>query len=62
MHRLKRENPELEIVINGGVGSLDDVLVALGHVDGAMVGRAAYHDPWMLARADAACSVPCPRR
>ncbi len=52
VYRLKGENPDLEIVINGGVSSLDDGLAALGQVDGAMIGRAAYHDPWMLARAD----------
>ncbi len=53
VYRLKRESPELEIVINGGVASLDDALARLGRVDGAMIGRAAYHDPWMLAQADA---------
>ncbi|MQA67317.1 MAG: tRNA dihydrouridine(20/20a) synthase DusA [Alphaproteobacteria bacterium] len=53
VHRLKAENPDLEIVLNGGVGSLDNALAHLGHVDGVMIGRAAYHDPWMLADVDA---------
>jgi len=52
VYRLKRENPELEIAINGGVLSLDAALAHLAHVDGVMIGRAAYHDPWMLAGAD----------
>lgn len=52
VHRLKREFPELVIVINGGIESLDAALVQLTHVDGVMIGRAAYHDPWVLARAD----------
>ncbi len=52
VHRLKSENPELEIVINGGIASLDAALAHLADLDGVMIGRAAYHDPWMLARAD----------
>src|SRR5690606_26471299 len=50
--RLKRERPELEIVINGGILSLDQALDHLERVDGAMIGRAAYQDPWCLAEAD----------
>ena len=49
VYRLKRDFPELEIVINGGlteVGQVDDVLQ---HVDGAMIGRQAYHQPYFLA-------------
>jgi tRNA-dihydrouridine synthase A len=53
VYRLKAEHPALEIVINGGIASLDEVLGHLGQVDGVMIGRAAYHDPWMLAVADA---------
>ena len=52
VHRLKRENPELEIAINGGIKSLDEALAHLADLDGVMIGRAAYHDPWMLAKAD----------
>jgi tRNA-dihydrouridine synthase A len=49
VYRLKREFPGIEIVINGGltgIGQVDDVL---GHVDGAMIGRQAYHQPYFLA-------------
>ena len=52
VHRLKREFPHLEIVINGGIGSLDEAAAHLREVDGVMIGRAAYQDPWMLAEAD----------
>ncbi|HEX9808342.1 MAG TPA: tRNA dihydrouridine(20/20a) synthase DusA [Alphaproteobacteria bacterium] len=53
VRRLKREMPELEIVINGGIRSLDEATGHLAYLDGAMIGRAAYHDPWVLAAADA---------
>ena len=53
VYRLKAELPDLEIVINGGILDLDAVRHHLDHVDGVMIGRAAYHNPWMLARADA---------
>ena len=52
VYRLKRDFPDLEIVINGGVGSLAEAAAHLAHVDGAMIGRAAYRDPYMLAGAD----------
>jgi tRNA-dihydrouridine synthase A len=51
--RLKRERPDLTIVLNGGVGSLDEALEHLAHVDGVMLGRAAYHTPDILGQADA---------
>jgi tRNA-dihydrouridine synthase A len=51
-HRLKRDFPALVIVLNGGLQTLDAVLAELDHVDGAMLGRAAYHDPWLLADVD----------
>ncbi len=47
--RLKQDFPELEIVINGGITSLQEIEVHLKHVDGAMLGRAAYHNPWLIA-------------
>ena len=51
---LKQDRPDLEIVLNGGIESLDAALAHLEHFDGAMVGRAAYHDPaGLLAEADA---------
>ena len=49
VYRLKRENPGLTIILNGGVSTLDQVRFHLGHVDGVMLGRSAYHDPWILA-------------
>lgn len=51
-HALKRDFPHLTIVLNGGLQSLDDALAQLGHVDGVMLGREAYHNPWMLAGVD----------
>jgi tRNA-dihydrouridine synthase A len=53
VYRLKAERPALTIVINGGVGSLDEARAHLAHVDGVMLGRAAYHTPAILGEADA---------
>jgi tRNA-dihydrouridine synthase A len=53
VHRLKRELPELCIVLNGGLVSVEDCTAQLPHVDGIMIGRAAYQDSWVLARLDA---------
>lgn len=52
VHRLKRENPNLFIGINGGLQSLSQALEQMPHVDGVMLGRAAYHDSAMLTAAD----------
>jgi tRNA-dihydrouridine synthase A len=49
VYRLRRDFPELEIVLNGGVTTREQITAHLGHVDGVMLGRAAYHDPWVLA-------------
>ena len=49
VHRLKRDFPHLEIVINGGITSLEEMRLHLRSVDGVMLGRAAYHNPWLLA-------------
>ena len=49
VYRLKREFPGLTIVINGGITSLEQISTHLKSVDGAMIGRAAYSDPWLLA-------------
>ncbi len=54
VYRLKQERPDLTVVINGGVDSVDAVGAHLEHVDGAMIGRAAYHVPWLLAECQAA--------
>lgn len=53
VYRLKQEMPELEIVINGGIDSLETVQTHLQQVDGVMLGRAAYHTPWVLAECQA---------
>lgn len=52
VHRLKGDFPALEILINGGFTSLHEVQQQLQAVDGVMIGREAYHNPWMLAEAD----------
>ena len=52
VHRLKAERPELTVVINGGVPGLDEAQAHLRHVDGVMLGRAAYHDPGLLGAVD----------
>jgi tRNA-dihydrouridine synthase A len=52
IRRLKRERPELTIVLNGGVASLDEAEAHLAHVDGVMLGRAAYHTPALLGEVD----------
>jgi tRNA-dihydrouridine synthase A len=53
VYQVKRENPHLTIVINGGIAMLDECETHLKHVDGVMLGRAAYHSPAMLAEVDA---------
>jgi tRNA-dihydrouridine synthase A len=49
VHRLKRDFPHLTIAVNGGITSTEQVLRELDSVDGVMVGREAYHNPWWLA-------------
>ena len=51
-YRIKEDFPSLEIAINGGIQSLDDAQAHLQKVDGAMIGRAAYQTPYILANAD----------
>lgn len=51
-YRLKRDFPALEIVINGGITTLDEAEAHLQHVDGVMLGREAYHNPYVLADVD----------
>ncbi len=52
VHRLKAEFPHLDISLNGGVKSLDAAAEHLRHVDGVMIGRAVYDNPYVLAEAD----------
>jgi len=49
VYRLKQEFPDLTVVLNGGVTAVADVERHLHRVDGVMLGRAAYHDPWILS-------------
>ncbi|WP_224372196.1 tRNA dihydrouridine(20/20a) synthase DusA [Hyalangium versicolor] len=52
VHRLKSEFPHLDISINGGIKTLDVAAEHLKHVNGVMIGRAAYDNPYILAEAD----------
>jgi len=52
VYRLKQARPALTIVLNGGVGSLDEAQSHLTQVDGVMLGRAAYHTPELLGAVD----------
>ena len=53
-YRLKRERPDLQVVVNGGITTQAEAIGHLAHADGAMLGRAAYHDPYLLHRLDVA--------
>ena len=50
--RLKRERPALQVVVNGGIADAEEATAHLAHVDGAMLGRAAYHTPYLLHALD----------
>ncbi len=52
VHHLKRDFPELTIVINGGIETLSACEQHLEHVDGVMLGRASYQNPWLLSEVD----------
>lgn len=54
VYQLKRDFPDLEIVINGGITTTEQVQAHLQHVDGVMIGREAYHNPWWLGQWDGA--------
>ena len=53
VRRLKAERPDLRIVLNGGLASLDQAIAEGEGLDGVMLGRAAYHDPGLLGAVDA---------
>jgi tRNA-dihydrouridine synthase A len=61
VYAVKRENPELTIVLNGGIATLDAAEECLKHVDGVMLGRAAYQSPALLADVDARFFGGAPR-
>ena len=52
VYRLKRAWPALPVMINGGIASLDQGAAHLAHLDGVMMGRAAYQEPWRLLAVD----------
>jgi tRNA-dihydrouridine synthase A len=52
VYALKAEMPAVPVIINGGIGSIAQAHVHLDHVDGVMLGRAAYQEPWRLLDAD----------
>jgi tRNA-dihydrouridine synthase A len=53
VYRLKKDYPELVIVLNGGITSVEECRRHLQHVDGVMIGRQAYHQPWFLTELEA---------
>jgi tRNA-dihydrouridine synthase A len=53
VYRLKAAMPDVPIIINGGIGSVAEAKQHLAHVDGVMLGRAAYQEPWRLLNVDA---------
>ena len=52
VHRLKAAHPDLEIILNGGIASLEQAQAEIGPLDGVMLGRAAYQEPWRLLSVD----------
>ena len=52
VHRLKAAHPDLAIVLNGGIASVEQARAELGNLDGVMMGRAAYQEPWRLLAVD----------
>jgi tRNA-dihydrouridine synthase A len=48
VYRIKQEQPDWTILLNGGVAEIAEIRAHLRHVDGVMLGRAAYHNPWIL--------------
>ena len=63
VYQLKREFPQLQVIVNGGISTVEQVRAHLAQLDGVMLGRAAYHDPFLLARIEAALyGTPLPAR
>lgn len=53
VYQLKRDFPDLEIILNGGVKTLEEIDTHLAHLDGVMIGREAYHNPYLMSSFDA---------
>ena len=62
VYRLKQDFPTLDIEINGGIESVADIETHLKHLDGVMIGRAFYHNPYLLAEANSLWDMPVPKR
>ena len=52
VHQLKADFPDLAIILNGGLATLESAMAEMQNLDGVMLGRAAYHTPWLLADVD----------
>ena len=62
VYRLKQDFPELMIEINGGITTVDEVRTHLNHIDGVMLGRAGYQNPYVLAELNELWETPVPTR
>ena len=62
IYRLKQDFPTLDIEINGGIETVADIKTHLQHVDGVMIGRAFYHNPYLLAEANSLWGAPITKR
>ncbi|MEN5174418.1 tRNA dihydrouridine(20/20a) synthase DusA [Acinetobacter higginsii] len=62
VYRLKQERPHLTIEINGGIKTFDETQQHLQHVDGVMIGREAYHNPYLLAEMGQLWNLEAPDR
>jgi len=62
VYRLKQDFPTLDIEINGGIETVADIEAHLEHIDGVMIGRAFYHNPYLLAEANSLWDTPVPKR
>ncbi|MEG2885231.1 MAG: tRNA dihydrouridine(20/20a) synthase DusA, partial [Acinetobacter sp.] len=62
VYRLKQERPQLTIEINGGIKTFEETQQHLQHVDGVMIGREAYHNPYLLAEMGQLWNLEAPNR
>ena len=62
VYRLKQDFSQLDIEINGGIETLEDIQAHLQYIDGVMIGRAFYHNPYLLAEANILWNQPGPKR
>lgn len=62
VYRLKQDFAKLSIEINGGIDTIDDIKNHLTHLDGVMIGRAFYHNPYLLAQANSLWGEAVPKR